>query len=154
MLRSTCYPGVLGRMCTHGLTHTHTGKGQQVLPRMWGTTSLSHSPWMCSCAQGFSNLERSQSISLHLSLPHWPVYRQMSNWQSPAMVSVGDWMCAGAWCSGGGSGFFFKFLFNGRESLCTAVVETKLFGNSGAHTTAQSHTLAFAHILNIAARAW
>lgn len=91
-----CYVGDLGCIHTHMLTHTHAGKGHQVPSCLWGTTSLSHSPWMCSCVQGFSNLDRSQSISF--SLPDLPVYRQTANWQMQDMVSVVGRQCVKAWC--------------------------------------------------------
>lgn len=87
--------GVLGCSRVHihiyALTHTYTGKGHQVPPCLWGTTSLSHSPWMCSCVQGFSNLDRSQSISLHLSLPDLSVDMQTANWQLQGH-GIGSWL--------------------------------------------------------------
>lgn len=109
---------------------------------------------MHSCVQGFSNLDTSQSISLHLTLPDLPVYRPTTNWQILGH-GISCWldMCKGMvqrGCLG-----FLKFYFTGWESLSETVAKTEwwdVWRQQWWLYRIHTHTWAYAHI-NIAARA-
>lgn len=69
------------------------------------------------------------------------------------MVSVVDWICVKAWCSGGVC--FFLFYFTGWESLSETVAKTEwwdVLRQQWWLYRIHTHTWAYAHI-NIAARA-
>ena len=139
------YIGVLGCISIHPLTYTHTctrwqthtGKGHQVPACLRGTTSLSHSPWMRSCAQGFSNLDTSQSIS---QPP--PQSTRFAIWRADCeLVNAGARLCVKVWCSGG---VFLKFFIEWQGiPLCNTAAKRK--GVMGKHVEATVAPIPFSH---------